>query len=43
MLIRAFTASDLARITALTIETFRPFFKDSSGPSWRRHLRQPAR
>lgn len=32
MLIRAFTQHDLAPLTALTIETFRPFYEDSFRP-----------
>lgn len=32
MLIRAFVQDDLARLTELTIDTFRPFFEDSVGP-----------
>ena len=31
MLIRAFVRDDLARLTELTIDTFRPFFEDSVG------------
>ncbi|MDX3694229.1 GNAT family N-acetyltransferase [Streptomyces europaeiscabiei] len=31
MLIRAFVPDDLARLTQLTIDTFRPFFEDSVG------------
>ncbi|MDX3645655.1 GNAT family N-acetyltransferase [Streptomyces sp. MB09-02B] len=32
MLIRAYARDDLARLTELTIDTFRPFFEDSVGP-----------
>ncbi|MFI9726543.1 GNAT family N-acetyltransferase [Streptomyces sp. NPDC052092] len=32
MLIRAFTPHDLARLTELTIQTFRPFYEDSFRP-----------
>ena len=32
MLIRSYVQSDLARITELTIETFRPFYEDSFRP-----------
>ena len=32
MLIRSFTAHDLARLTELTIETFRPFYEESFRP-----------
>jgi ribosomal protein S18 acetylase RimI-like enzyme len=32
MLIRSFTQQDLARLTELTIETFRPFYEDSFRP-----------
>ncbi|MFD5555750.1 GNAT family N-acetyltransferase [Streptomyces sp. NPDC127068] len=33
MLIRAFTQHDLAPLTALTIDTFRPFYEESFRPS----------
>ena len=32
MLIRAFTEHDLAPLTELTIDTFRPFYEDSFRP-----------
>lgn len=52
MLIRAFVQDDLARLTELTIDTFRPFYEDSVGrlldglvlatlhPDWRDDYRE---